>query len=228
MSDAGQAETYRLYHMPGACSRVALVALEELGAPYEDVAVNLMAGAQKSASYQALNPKGKVPVLVHGDLVLTETPVILNYLAAQYPDAQLTSSGPGVAASLTGLSDLIWCAGFLHPLVHRLFRPSFYAPEAPTSARDAAAAQLTALLPPIAARLAVAPWWYGARWTIIDVYLSWIVSVASQAGFSLGSFPTVEDHTARVRMRPSYQRALQRERDTVARESISLPPGFTL
>ena len=43
----------------------------------------------KSPAYLALNLMGKVPTLVHGDTVVTETPAILAYLADAFPQAGL-------------------------------------------------------------------------------------------------------------------------------------------
>lgn len=63
------------------------IALEELGLPYALKSVNVRAGEQKTASFLALNPNGKVPVLVDtGDndetpFALTESGAILIYLA---------------------------------------------------------------------------------------------------------------------------------------------------
>jgi GST-like protein len=63
------------------------IALEELGLPYELKSVNVRKGEQKTASFLALNPNSKVPVLVDSDdnngkpFVLTESGAILIYLA---------------------------------------------------------------------------------------------------------------------------------------------------
>ena len=51
-----------LYHTPGACSRLTLSALEEIGLMYEDQVVNIFSGEQRSPTYLAINPKGKVVV----------------------------------------------------------------------------------------------------------------------------------------------------------------------
>ncbi|WP_417356002.1 glutathione S-transferase family protein [Gallaecimonas pentaromativorans] len=62
-----------------------MIALEELALPYTIHRVNLRAGEQKDPAFLALNPNGKVPVLVgHKDgktNVLTESAAILVYLA---------------------------------------------------------------------------------------------------------------------------------------------------
>src|ERR1044072_7498913 len=68
--------------------RVRAVA-NELGSPLEIVDVALRKGENKSASYLAINPNGKVPVLVDGDFVLWESRAMNAYLAAEFPDKDL-------------------------------------------------------------------------------------------------------------------------------------------
>jgi glutathione S-transferase len=69
-------------------------ALEESGLDYEYVAIKLFGDPADSDSaqnvdYLALNVQGKVPTLVHQDLVLTESIAILNYIARKAPDSEL-------------------------------------------------------------------------------------------------------------------------------------------
>ena len=70
-------------------SRV-LWALEEAGAEYEYVAIDLRAGAGWKPEYLALNPGGKVPTLVDGGLVLTESAAICTYIGDRFPASRLT------------------------------------------------------------------------------------------------------------------------------------------
>ncbi|AVW89880.1 glutathione S-transferase family protein [Celeribacter baekdonensis] len=80
----------KLFHSPGSCSLGIRILLEQIGCPYTVEVTDLKQGAQRSASYLALNPKGKVPALLlpNGD-VLTEFPVIAYWLARRFPDAAL-------------------------------------------------------------------------------------------------------------------------------------------
>lgn len=57
------------------------VALEELGLPYTVHPVNLMAGEQKTAEFRALNPNGRIPVIVDDGFPVFESGAILLYLA---------------------------------------------------------------------------------------------------------------------------------------------------
>src|ERR1700748_2702300 len=75
-------------------TRRALFALEEVGEPYELVAVDLMSGQQKTPGYAALNPTARVPTLVDGDFVLWESNAILEYLAARSPASRLGAAEP--------------------------------------------------------------------------------------------------------------------------------------
>src|SRR5690606_37349483 len=58
--------------------------LEELGEPYELVYVDIMNGDQKRPPVVDLNPMGKIPVLVDGEVVVTENAAIALYLADRY------------------------------------------------------------------------------------------------------------------------------------------------
>ncbi len=75
----------KLFHAPGACSLASLIALEEAGADYELIRMSTRDGDQRKAEYLAINPKGRVPVLVTDQGVLTENPAILAYVAQTHP-----------------------------------------------------------------------------------------------------------------------------------------------
>jgi glutathione S-transferase len=63
--------------------------LEEIGVEYDYVKVDLLKGEGRSPGYLAINPAGKVPVLVDGDFTLTESVAILNYLSEKFPASGL-------------------------------------------------------------------------------------------------------------------------------------------
>ncbi len=64
-------------------------ALAETGVEYSYVAIDLANGKQHEPSFKAINPHGKVPVLVDGDFALPESDAILWYVAETFPKAQL-------------------------------------------------------------------------------------------------------------------------------------------
>lgn len=73
-----------LYHHPFSRASSVVWMLEELGVPYTLKYVDLMAGEQKAPDFLALNPMGKLPVLVDGETVVTEAAAIGLYLADRY------------------------------------------------------------------------------------------------------------------------------------------------
>ncbi len=79
----------KLYGFPPTRTIRALWTLRELGVDFEFVNVNMMAGEHHRPEFLALNPAGKLPVLVDGDFVLTESVAMVLYLAAQYPEKRL-------------------------------------------------------------------------------------------------------------------------------------------
>jgi glutathione S-transferase len=79
----------KLYGFGPTRSLRALWALKELDADFEFLPVNLLAGENRHPDFLRLNPTGKTPVLVDGDLVLSESAAIVLYLAEKYPDKGL-------------------------------------------------------------------------------------------------------------------------------------------
>src|SRR6266581_3251982 len=82
----------KLYYVPMTRSNRPRWLLEELGAPYEIVRLDIGAKENRRAEYLALNPLGHVPTLVDGDLVLFETLAICLYLADKFYERGLAPS----------------------------------------------------------------------------------------------------------------------------------------
>jgi glutathione S-transferase len=74
----------QLFHHPYSRASGVVWALEEIGEPYELVYVDIAKNAQKGDEVIAKNRMGKIPVLVDGDVVVTEAAAIDVYLADRY------------------------------------------------------------------------------------------------------------------------------------------------
>lgn len=83
----------KLYGFGPTRSLRAVWGLKELGAEFEFIPVNLQAGEHRRPDFLAVNPAGKVPVLIDGDLVITESAAIVLYLAEKYPEKGLMPVG---------------------------------------------------------------------------------------------------------------------------------------
>ena len=73
-----------LYYHPYSRAAGTLWALEEVGVDYDLKVIDIMKGEQKGAELMAINPMGKLPTLVDGDIVVTEAAAIALYLADRY------------------------------------------------------------------------------------------------------------------------------------------------
>jgi glutathione S-transferase len=78
-----------LFHHPFSRAAGVLWMLEEVEADYELSFVDVRSGAQKGSELVALNPMGKLPTLVDGDTVVTESAAIGLYLADRYAPGRL-------------------------------------------------------------------------------------------------------------------------------------------
>lgn len=80
---------YKLYWAPGTAAMAPQAMLEEIGAAYEPIRLDLAAKEHEQPDYRKLNPNGRIPTLVDGDFVIFETAAICQYLADRHPEAGL-------------------------------------------------------------------------------------------------------------------------------------------
>jgi glutathione S-transferase len=80
---------YQLHYFPSNANAAPHMVLEELGQKYELVLVDRAENAQKSKDYLKINPNGRIPTLVDGDLVIFEAAAIVLHLVDRHPDGGL-------------------------------------------------------------------------------------------------------------------------------------------
>lgn len=78
-----------IYHVPNTRGFRAIWLCEELGLQYRLEPVDFSAEYRASAEWRAMNPVGKVPVMVDGDLKLFESGAIVQHILDQYGDGRL-------------------------------------------------------------------------------------------------------------------------------------------
>lgn len=182
------------------------IALEELGLDYALHGVNVRLGEQKAADFGALNPNAKVPVLVDGPLVLTESAAILVYLAEK--TGQLLPAAGEARARVfeqlffhaSGLSPAFGQAGF--------FKKQAAEPQPLAIARFEAEAARTAGMLDLA--LSRHEFVAGDTFTIADiVHFGWLWRRAF-AEVDITGLPNLSRWVAAVEARPAVQRAIAR------------------
>lgn len=209
----------KLYHLPGACSRVTMTALEQIGVPYEDEMVNLMKGQQHAPAYRAVNPRGKVPALVADGKLLVENGAILWWLHQTYPAAGLFPAVSDEWSQAQILSDLFWISAGWHPSVRANMMPIRWTTGDPDPVRERGKQLVKPLFDAFDALIARQPWWFGDDWSIIDVYAYWNYTTAEEGQYDLAGLDHLADHRRRVEAHPAFQRALVREQAARERDS---------
>jgi glutathione S-transferase len=92
--------------------------LDEIGMAYERIDCGGRFGGNTDPAYLAMNPHGKVPTVVDGDLVVWESNAILRYLASQYQAGDLWPATAAGRAAIDKWMD--WSATALVPALGRL------------------------------------------------------------------------------------------------------------
>ena len=200
-----------LYFGPGACSLVPHITLEEAGAAFEAKPISLRKGHQRTPEYLALNPKGKVPLMLVDGKPLTENIAIAYYLAKSFPSAKLLPMGD-LNAEAEAMSLLGWCGSGIHPRFGALFAPQKLCdlPDSADNVKKLAAEDTAKNFAMVEKMLAGKEWILG-QWSIVDAYLFVFWRWAGFLKLDLSGYPNYAKHAARMADRPSVKRALERE-----------------
>lgn len=191
---------YKVYGSVTSRAFRVLWMLEEIGQPYDFV----KAGPH-SADVLALNPSGKVPVLMDGDAVLTDSTAILTYLADRHH--QLTHPAGSIERAhqdaltqciLDEIDAVLWMAArhsFILPEEHRV-----------PAVKDSLKWELSRNLERLAARFQ-GPFAMGATMTIADILLTHCLNWASNAKFTIES-ETLLAYAREMREREAFKRVM--------------------
>jgi len=101
------------YWRSSAAYRVR-IALNLKGVSYQQVTHDLRQGAQSAADYRAVNPQGLIPALEADDVVLTQSPAILEWLEERYADPPLLPQRLADRAVVRAMVAIVACD--VHPL----------------------------------------------------------------------------------------------------------------
>lgn len=203
-----------LYYAPGACSLAAHIALEETGAPFETVRLDLARGDQRAPEYLAVNERGRVPALVEDGWVLTENTAILRHIARIHPQAGLWPEAPRDRARADEW--LAWMATNHHIAYAHVRRAERYTTDedAYPAIQAKGADTCGDLFTMTDVRLADGGWALGERYSVVDPYLLlfWNWGRGPALGFDMAErFPHWTAHARAMAQRPAVQAVFARE-----------------
>jgi glutathione S-transferase len=184
------------YVLSASCYKVRLMAAL-LGVRLETVAVDFHPGREhKGAAFRALNPAGTLPVLVDGDLVLTESTAMLVHLAqgtgwlgqgARVQEWLALSARLGSSLGAARLHDMLTYPGDIDALRHQ---------------GRCALRQMEAHL--VEVRFGGGIWLAGDAPTIADIACFPNVALAGDGGVSVDDFPSVRLWSRAIRALPGF------------------------
>lgn len=194
----------KLYYAPGACSLAPHIVAQELNIKLRLVKVDLATKrTEQGDDFRAVNPLGSVPALAFDDgEVLTETAVILAYLADLGSTASSRQSCPG-GYRLQEMLNFI--ATELHKTLGALFNPQL-----PEGSRELSAAMLAKRLDYLSSRLERSEFLAGA-FSIADAYAFTVLSWTRLLEIDLAPWPLVQAYLGRIAGRPAVHAALVAE-----------------
>jgi glutathione S-transferase len=207
----------QLYDFPfSPNSRKVRAVVYELGIPIEHVVVDLFAGKSRTPEFLALNPNGRVPVLVDGDFVLWESIAIMRYLAR---GSALLPAEPRAAAEVDRW--LAWQLAHLGPAMSKVAFERIVKQAVGRGVPDLARiaegeTEFYALTTILDGVLADRTHLAGATPTIADFALASHYSLAAPCELDLARYARVSAWLARVCERASMQRVLTEARTRVA------------
>ena len=210
---------YPLHYFPDNASLAPHMLLRELAVPFELALVDRTADAQHSPAYRRLNPHGRIPVLVDGDLVLYEAAAIMLHLADSHPAAGWS---PALATPQRAqlYKWLIYLTNTLQAELMLWFYPLRFTddPAGAPAVKDAMGRRISAIFSHLAQELTDRPYLLGDTASIADLYLFML----AYWGYGLTppalDLPALRQFAARIAARPAVQA-------TFAAEGLKLPPA---
>jgi glutathione S-transferase len=196
-----------LYHSAPSRSMVARWMLEEVGEPFEIRVLDLKKGEHKRAEYLAVNPMGKVPALVHDDVVVTEVAAICCHLADAFPKAGLAVP-VGEKERGTYLRWLFFGPGCLEPaIIDRMLKREAGNPGA------LGYGDFETTMDVVAKALAADPYIAGGRFTAADVVIGSNILWGMDLVKVIPERPEFRAYVQRLTQRPASQHAFAKDQE---------------
>lgn len=190
----------------------SLFALLESGAPFEPHKLDILTGQNRKSDYTAINPMGKIPSLVDGDVQLWESNAINWYVAERFPQAGLL---PGSLADRARVQRwLFFQAAHVTPAAMPVYRhghkglQAVFKVSASAAEAEAGRKELARYLAVLDEALQGQDWLEGA-FTLADVAYAPHFKLMAEAGFDFGAWPSVRGWVQRLWNRPAWMKTAE-------------------
>jgi glutathione S-transferase len=194
----------KLHYFPSPNPMKIRFAVNELGIDCESVPVDLLKREQRAPEFLALNPCGRVPVLVDGDLKLWESHAIIAYLGEK--TGRLWPTTP--AGRADALRWLFFLTSAISPPASEVAFNRIAVKLSGGTPDEAAIARGEKALPDplriIDQHLAKNEWMLGDKFSLVDCDYGPTFNVLDKAGFSFGDFPRARAYLEAIRSRRAW------------------------
>lgn len=183
----------------------AALLLELAGADWQARQVDYFNGETRTLAYRAINPMGEVPVLQHGDVLLSQSGVILDYLAERY-----TEFGPRTPAERREM--LRWILFDNHKLTsytatYRFMRAFVEAPKPDVMSEFRKRSEVAWSV--LDGHLRERTFVVGDRLTYVDLSLCGYLFFDDEIGVDWKGYPGIQAWLERIRARPRWRHPYQ-------------------
>ena len=197
----------KIYYAPNTRAVRIVWLFEELGLPYELERFKLGDPGMRAPEYLKVNPMGRVPTLLDGDLTMSESGAIVQYVLARYGNGRLV---PALTSQDFGpyLQWLHYAEGMLMPPVNTIVvETKLLPPERRNQGNaDRALKLLTRMLVPVNTHLEGREFVAG-EFSGADIMTGHACTVAATLGADVSDKPHLAAYIARINARPALKRA---------------------
>jgi glutathione S-transferase len=181
-----------------------------LGLELEEKALDFAKGEHKSPEHLALNPNGAIPTLVDGDVVLTESRAIMQYLASKKPESGLLPKDEAARADVTRWQ--FWDAAHWSPALGTLtfqmvLKPMMGMGDPDRAKVDEAFGGIKRFGAVLNQRLDGKQYIVGNALTVADLTIASSLMYAKQTDVPLGEHPNVAAWFARITELPAWAKS---------------------
>jgi glutathione S-transferase len=202
-----------LFYLPGSAAMAAQAAIEEVGLEYVAVPVVREQGrAVSPAGFLELNPHGRVPTMVEGDLVIYEAAAIVLHLGDRHPESGLLPP-PHTDARSHAFRWLVYLTNTVQSTFMWFFYPDRFVGDDPDACKAVVAGttrQLDSMFHWIDSELAGREYVLG-EFSAVDLYLHMLTRWGRNLPRKAWTLPNLGPHYRLLSERPSVARMMQRQ-----------------
>ena len=195
----------KIYGIPGSRADRSLWAIEETGIEYEHIKTNF-GEESKANEYLEINPNGRIPALVDGDLKLFESMAINLYLAKHYA-SDLYPTDPGDEAKANQWS--VWAISEIEPLQMQIVIQKFFVPKdkQDQGVIDQASKSLIRPLKVLDEALRENEYLLGQSFSVADLNVAGVLLLLKAVKFDFDAFQNASAWLDKCHARPALERA---------------------